>query len=157
MHKGKIPKAESITKRISQSIAEHSKSIFASSRRGSKELWDKVRQITGKNKSQSCFNHITVDQLNQHFSNISTDQQYATPLPKVTVSLSSQPEFFTEYRVFLMLDQIKNTSAGLENLPHWFLQLGASSFSPPLSHIFNLSLHQSTVPTQWKSSTITPV
>jgi len=40
-----------------------------------------------------------------------------------------------------MLDQIKYTSPGLDNLLHWFLQLAAPSLSLPLSHLFNLSLH----------------
>ena len=56
-----------------------------------------------------------------------------------------------------MLDQIKHTSPGLDDLPHWFLQLGAPSLSLPFSHLFNLSLQQAIVPTQWKSSIITPV
>jgi len=56
-----------------------------------------------------------------------------------------------------MLDQIKYTSPGLDNLPHWFLQLATPSLSLPLSYLFNLSLHQSIVPTQWKCSIITPV
>jgi len=52
--------------------------------------------------------------------------------------------------VFCMLDQIKRTSAGLYNLPHWYLQLSAPSLSLPLSHLFNLSLLQSIIPTQMK-------
>jgi len=31
----------------------------------------------------------------------------------------------TEYRVFCMVGQIKHTSAGLDNLPQWFLHLDA--------------------------------
>ena len=53
-----------------------------------------------------------------------------------------------------MVDQIKHTSTGLKNLLQWFLQL---SFSLPLSHIFNLPLQQSSIPTESKSSSITPV
>jgi len=56
-----------------------------------------------------------------------------------------------------MLDQVKRTSAGLGNLPHWYLQLGAPSLLLPLSHLCSLSLQQSIVSTQWKSSVITPV
>jgi len=47
-----------------------------------------------------------------------------------------------------MLDEIKYTSPGLDNLPHWFLQLAAPLLALPLSHLFNLSLQQSIVPTQ---------
>jgi len=53
--------------------------------------------------------------------------------------------------------EIKHTSASLDNLPHWFLQLAAPSFSLPLSHLFNLSLKHSIVPTQWKTNIITPL
>jgi len=43
MRRGRIEKAESITKKISQSIVDHAKVIFSPSRRGSKELWEKRR------------------------------------------------------------------------------------------------------------------
>jgi len=48
MRKGRIEKAESITNRISQSIVDRAKVTLSSCGRGSKELWDKVKQITGK-------------------------------------------------------------------------------------------------------------
>jgi len=142
MHKGGTVKADSITKKIDQSIVDHAKVTFSSTTRGSKELREKVRQVTGKNKSCPCLNHVMVEELNQHFATISTDQQYIPPLSKSTVNVASACSSFTQYRVFRMLDQIKRTSAGLDNLPHWFLQLGAPSFSLPLSHLFNLSLQQ---------------
>ena len=156
MHRGRIEKAKSITKRISQSIIDHAKVTFSPSRRGSKELWEKVWQITHKTKSDSCLNQVTVAELNQHFATISTDQHYIPPLSKSTVYKPSVSSSFTEYHVFRMLDQI-STSAGLDNLPHWFLQMAASPFSLPLSHLFNLSLKQSIVPAQWKTSIITAV
>jgi len=157
MRKGRTEKADSTTKRISQSIVDHAKVTFSSTSRGSKELWEKVRQVTGKNKSCSCLDRVTVEELNQDFATISTDQHYTPPLSKSTVNIPCPCSSFTEYRVFRMLDQIKRTSASLENLPHWFLQLSAPSFSLLLRHLFNLSLQQSIVSTQWKSSIITPV
>ena len=44
----RIEKADSVTKRIGQSIVDHAKVTFSSNSRGSKELWEKVRQITKK-------------------------------------------------------------------------------------------------------------
>jgi len=157
MRRGRIEKAETITKKISQSVVDHAKVIFSPSRRESKELWEKVRQIAHKTKSDSCLNQVTVAQLNQHFAIISTDQHYIPPLSKSMVYKPILSGFLTEYHVFRMLDQVKHTSVGLDNLPHWFLQLAASSFSLPLSHLFNWSLKRSIVPTQWKTSIITPV
>jgi len=99
MRKGRIEKAESITTRISQSIVDHAKVTFSPCSRGSKELWEKVRQVTGKNSSRSCLNHVTVDELNQHFAAISTDQHYTPPLYKATVNVPSPCSSFTEYRL----------------------------------------------------------
>jgi len=150
MRKGRIEKAESITNRISQSIVDRAKVTLSSCGRGSKELWEKVRQITGKNKSDRSPNQVTVEELNEHFATtgISRDPQYTPPLPKASVNVSPPCSVFTEYQVFHMLDHIKHTSAGLDNLPHWFLQLAAPFLSLPVSHLFNMSLKTSVVPTQ---------
>ena len=157
MHRGKVEKAESITKKISQSVAIQAKTSFSGCTRGSKELWEKVRQVTGKAKSGSSPVHVSADQLNEHFAAISTDKHYLPPLRKATVNEGYPCSSFTEDTVFHILDHIKPTAAGLDNLPHWFLQLAAPSISLPLSYLFNLSLGQSAVPKQWKASSITPV
>ena len=48
MRRGRIEKADSVTKRIGQSTVDHAKVTFSSSSRGSKEVWEKVRQIKRK-------------------------------------------------------------------------------------------------------------
>jgi hypothetical protein len=55
------------------------------------------------------------------------------------------------------LDTLKVTASGLDDLPHWFLKLAAPNIALPLSIIFNESLNQFFVPSQWKESVITPV
>ena len=99
-----------------------------------------VRLITGKNKSDQSLNQVTVEELNEHFATISTDPHYTPPLPKATVNVTTPCGFFTEYQVFCMLVKVKHTAAGLDNLPHWFLQLAAPFLSLPVSHLFNISL-----------------
>ena len=64
---------------------------------------------------------------------------------------------FSEYGVFTMLDKIKPTATGLDKLPSWFIHTAAPFFSQPLTYLFNLSISQSKVPSQWKISSITPV
>ena len=56
-----------------------------------------------------------------------------------------------------MLDTLKSTSMGLDGLPDWFIRLAAPAFAQQPTHLFNLSLQQSLVPHQWKSSCITPL
>jgi len=56
-----------------------------------------------------------------------------------------------------MLDKIRPTSCGLDMLPDWFLRMTAPSVALPLSYLFNLPIQESVVPSQWKTSSITPV
>ena len=56
-----------------------------------------------------------------------------------------------------MLDKIKPTATGLDKLPAWFIHTAAPSIFQPLTYLFNLSISQSKVPSQWKISSITPV
>ena len=45
----------------------------------------------------------------------------------------------------------------MDNLPAWFLRLGAHVFCEPLAYLFNKSLAKSVVPRQWKQASIRPV
>ena len=156
MHRGNVAAADSLTKRIGERIAVRNKTTLTFSKRGSKEMWEKVRLVTGKTKpNNQAATHLTAEQLNQYFAAISTDPQYKQPIAKTTVTAPCH--HFTEYGVFRLLGNIKPTSTGLDLLPDWYLRLAAPSIALPLSYLFNLSLQQSTVPLQWKVSSITPV
>jgi len=156
MRKGSVAAANSLTDRIGKGIAAHNHSVFVDTKRGSRDMWKKVQQVTGRPQCnrKNCF-AVDVENLNDHFAGISTDQYYQTPEPKSTVSQNLQ--LFTEYQVFRMLDTVKPTAFGLDGLPDWFIRLAAPVFAQPLTHLFNLSLEQSVVPSQWKLSCITPI
>ena len=89
-----------------------------------KDLWSRVRRITGKEKkTPTSSTGITAEKLNEHYCKISTDPQYVKPTPKDTVT---QPRtWITEESVFKLLDTLKVTAPGLDELPFWFLQLSA--------------------------------
>jgi hypothetical protein len=80
---------------------------------------------------------------------------YIPPPLKLTASLPVSP--FTEYQIFKLLDTLKPTSPGCDNIPSWFLRVSAPFISRHVTELFNLSLRQSVVPVQWKMSIITPV
>ena len=63
----------------------------------------------------------------------------------------------SEYKVFRILDTLKNTSSGPDEIPFWFFRLAAPFLARPLAHIYSLSLSCSVVPTQWKRAIITPI
>jgi len=56
-----------------------------------------------------------------------------------------------------MLDTIHPTAMGLNGIPEWFIRIAAAAFARPVTHLFNLSLNSSVVPSQWKASRITPI
>ena len=127
----------------------------SSVKRGSKELWQTVRELTGKNKQADKQFPVDAGTLNKHYATISTNQNYSPPLPKLTVNKFT--EFLTEQSVFQLLDTAGHTATGLDKIPSWFLRIAAPLISEQTAYIFNLSLSYSVVPTQWKSSSITPV
>ena len=53
--------------------------------------------------------------------------------------------------------QLRPTATGLDNLPAWFLKVGAPFFAAPIADMFNLSLTTSDVPKQWKAALVSPV
>ena len=59
--------------------------------------------------------------------------------------------------VFYILDHLKPTSTGFNELSSWFLRIGAPFFAKPISDLFNMSIMTSHVPTQWKLSSINPI
>ena len=63
----------------------------------------------------------------------------------------------SEYEVFRILDTLKSTSSGPDEIPSWFFRLAAPFLARPLAHLYKLSLNCSVVPTQWKSAIITPI
>ena len=49
------------------------------------------------------------------------------------------------------------SAAGRDGLPSWFLKIAAPGLALFVSHLFNLSIMQSHVPSHWKCANITPI
>jgi len=93
--------------------------------------------------------------VRQYYASVSTDPSYTEPVLKSTAPERSH--HFSECAVFHMLDAIRPTSCGLDILLDWFLRMAAPPFALPLSYLFILSVHDSIVPSQRKTGSITPV
>jgi hypothetical protein len=111
-----------------------------------KDMWAAVRELTGGSHNEANCAGIDAESLNQHYTNISADSRYSEPLCKQTADTFESP-YIAEYQVFHILDHLRHTATGLDGLPAWFLRLGAPAFSKPITHLFNLSIITSTVPT----------
>ena len=156
MHKNKIEAANALTSRIRQMITKSNTTTFNKSEMTNKELWEKVRIVSGSSskKQSNPVPGITADLLNNHYASISTDMKYIQPTTKPEGNESQNT--VEEFEVFRMLDNMKSTSAGLDGIPYWYLRVAAPFISKPIAHLFNLSISHAYVPKQWKTSIITP-
>src|SRR5437867_1001663 len=133
MRKSRCTEAESIHKLIRTEIIKSNTSSFEniSSRSCAKEMWTKVRELTGKGRvSQSQAGiqglNISAEQLNLHYTKISTDINYEHSSLKSSVYCSDSCSLISDYSVFKYLI--------LLNLQHPVLTkfLTGSSKSPPI-------------------------
>jgi hypothetical protein len=118
-----------------------------------KDMWAAVRQLSDRKQDTGPVPGISAESLNSHHVAISSDNHYATPINKQSVA-PSQIEYISSWRVFHILDHLHLTATGLDELPAWFLRIGAPLFCKPITWLFNLSLFTSTVPLQWKQAFI---
>ena len=98
---------------------------------------------------------LTAQSLNDHYANISIDNGYLAPRPKLTAFDGLTR--ITEMTVFRMLDTLHPTATGLDRTPAWFLRLGAPVFAAPLARLFDQSLATGVVPHHWKTAVISPI
>ena len=106
-----------------------------------RSMWVKVRQLTGrcsKAGDDAINSTVTAEILNNHHAAILKDSSYRTPCTKSTVNNRSALNAITEWRIFKVLDGLKCTAAGLDNIPAWFLKIGAPFFATPIANVMNL-------------------
>jgi len=142
MHKGRIEEASALAKRIGEDINRKCQTRLAKldGRVDAKGMWAAVRQFTGRQKETVAVSGVTADSFNQHYANISTDSMYADPLPKHSAN-PANTDFFSEWSVFQMLDKLHSAATGMDDLPAWFLRLGAADPWTILADILSSHLY----------------
>jgi len=161
MRSGQVEKAAALAVKIGIAIknynsAELTRTDMLTDASG---VWEKVRQLTGRGKKNASNENpaITADTLNDHYAAISTDDSYIAPPVKSTTNNYETEPYITELRMFKILDQVRHSAAGLDNIPAWFLKTGAPLLAAPLADIVSLSICTSVVPKQWKQASIVPI
>jgi len=160
LRSGRIEKAAALATKIGLAIEDYNSAELSrvNVMSNAKSMWSKVRQLTGRSKHlDNCHSTISAEVLNDHYATISTDVHYTVPRVKSTCNNCDASSHVSEWQIFNILDTLRPTSTGLDNIPAWFLRTGSPIFAAPLADIMNLSLSTSTVPKQWKSASILPV
>ena len=156
---GKVEQAAALSKKIGDAIKKHNTAELSNVDvlSDSKSVWAKVRQLNGRCKTTTDSSAVTADSLNKHYAASSTDAEYSVPRYKCTANSQYASGLVTEWTVSKMLEALRPNATGLDDLPAWFLKVGAPFFAAPIADMFNLSLSTSAVPKQWKAASITPV
>ena len=91
-----------LTAKIGDSIKQYNSAEFGrvDMMKDPKNMWAKVRQLTGRSKSSGSGNSaLSANQLNNHFAAISTDKDYKAPSMKSIVNLHHTTDV-TEWQIF---------------------------------------------------------
>ena len=119
-------------------------------------MWNAVRKLSNRtNATDRPVAGIDSRTLNEHYARISRDSNYIAPSKKSTDSTNE--EMVSEYEVFKLLDKLKRTATGLDELPAWFLRIGAPVISKYIAKLFGKSILEGVGPTQWKQAYIKPI
>jgi len=159
MHAGRMEESDAMALRVRKAITRHGTKWLpgVDAKKNSQDAWAKIREIThgiSRENSQSV-SGITAQILNDHYAAISTDSNYQPTQTMLTVAPCDS--FISEVSVYRLLDTLKSTATGLDEIPAWFLRLGTPIFAAPLAQLFNQMIIEGTVPQQWKTACITPI
>ena len=99
---------------------------------------------------------VSAESLNNHYVCISTDTQYQTS-ERVPVSANDRTDYISEWEVFNLIDRLRPTATGLDQLPVWFLRLSAPVIYLLLTRLINMSVTSGLVPWQWMQASIRPI
>ena len=90
MHRGKLHAADSLTEQIRKLIIAKTSATLSSGvglGRGTKALWEKVKQVMGGSRSKHDVQYpVSAEQLNAYYANMSTDPSYSAPQRESTAS-----------------------------------------------------------------------
>jgi hypothetical protein len=159
---GKKEASDELARKINVMIADavrHRLDALADS--GVRELWHAVKAKKCVSDS-SRISRLTsdVDVVNKHFANISYDPTYNVDNVNAFRQDLTDGDTYTplySYEVELMLNKLKKTAAGGDNIPHWVFSKCSFELADIVAHIFNCSLSTGILPVQWLSAVVTPV
>lgn len=150
-------------------------SIIESAKVNSKKIWQTIDKITGKTdkgreielqiNNQLVNNPIVVaTEFNTFVKNSALEiSQLLSPRENISYSVNKSSLMFTiaeinESEVVTIINELKQSKAkDIYGLDTNFLKVHRDSLICLITHMINLSIRNSVVPTAWKIATITPV
>ena len=161
--RGKLVKADLIASKINSIIAGvRGKHLTGLSKSRPKELWKAVRSCTSQQDSHNS-NYKALhnpDEVNSYFAKISTNENYRL---EDVISLYSPlsgndfPSPPSPYILEIFLRKLKNTSAGVDDIPCWFFRSCSYEIVDVVSFIISRTFETGKVPENWRTAIVTPI
>ena len=97
--------------------------------------WNLVKYYTGKQQANAPVINFSFDEINKHFTKVSTSLNYEESLPLDTSTIT--PPELTLHQVYYSLLRIKKTATGHNCIPYYLLKDNAHNLAEPLLKIYN--------------------
>ena len=152
-----VDRLRDINKQISNLISENRRN-YMTAPLGSRDWWrraDALSQWRGSSGGISLENSF-LQELNDHFAQICTDENYTEPTAVVIDSDIEIPEI-SERQVWNSLRALKRTATGPDLIPYWVWKEHAEILMPVITKIWNLSISTRCWPSPWKCANINPL
>ena len=149
-------------KKFTGNIKNYSKSFYAYVR-SKQKLRDKVRLLENNSGNIISDEFLMAEVLNEYFSSVFITEDISTlPVP-FTKFEGSKSEHLGQLIVTpeMIAKKIKkmkdNKSPGVDGIPPKLLKEIVEQISTPPAKLFNLSIEEGIVPSEWKEANITPL
>ena len=149
-------------KKLAGNIKNDSKSFYADVR-SKQNVRDKVRPLENNRGNIISYGFQIAEVLNEYFSSVFTTEDISSlPVPFYKFEGNTSEHlgqlFVTPEMIARKIKKMKdNKSPGVDGIPPKLLKEIVEQFSTPLAKLFNLSLEEGIVPSEWKEVNITPL
>ena len=149
-------------KKLAGNIKNYNKSFYAYVR-SKQKVRDKVRPLENNRGNIISDRFQIAEVLNEYFSSVFTTEDISSlPVPFTNFE-GNKSEHLGQLLVTpkMIANKIKkmidNKSPGVDGIPLKLLKEIVEQISTPLAKLFNLSLEEGIVPSEWKEANITPL
>ena len=141
-------------KKLAGNIKNYSKSFYAYVRNKQK-VRDKVRPLENNSENIISDGFQMTEVLNKYFSSVFTTEDSSLPVPFTKFEGNKSEHlgqlFVTPEMIAKKIKKMKdNKSPGVDGIPPKLLKEIVEQISTPLAKVFNLSLEEGIVPSEWK-------
>ena len=142
---------------IEKIIRQNKQRLVDSGSMGGRLWWKEVNKLS--NRKQVCrpfLKEEAVNDLNDYFANLCSDDSYVNPNNLIISANDSVPQL-DELQVLNTLLRVQETATGPDGIPYWVWRDFGDLLAPVVLKCWNLSLSTHTWPSLWKLANINPL